>query len=63
MIGQTVALSTGDVGFVPAGVSFQYWITVAFTEFYLGASGSALGDALVKESKEWDYAVFPSYVG
>ena len=62
MLGQRVKMSTGDVAFVPAGTAFRYWSEVAFTKFYLGSSGLALGAKLVDESEEWDYAVFPSYI-
>ena len=62
MLGQTVNMSTGDVAFVPAGTAFRYWSEVAFTKFYLGSSGPALGAKLVEEGEEWEYAVFPSYI-
>ena len=63
MIGQTVRMSTGDVAFVPASTTFQYWSTVAFTKFYLGSNGPGLSDRLISQAEEWDYAVFPSYLG
>ena len=63
MLGQRVRMSTGDVAFVPAGSAFRYWSEVAFTKFYLGSNGPALGAKLVEEGEEWAYAVFPSYPG
>ena len=63
MLGQTVNMGTGDVAFVPPGTKFQYWSTVAFTKVYLGSNGPALSDKLIDESEDWDYAVFPSYLG
>ena len=63
MLGQSIKMSTGDVAFVPAGTAFRYWSEVAFTKFYLGSSGPALGAKLVEEGEEWGYAVFPSYLG
>jgi glyoxylate utilization-related uncharacterized protein len=59
MAGQTAAMSTGDVAFVPSGVPFQYWSAVVFTKSYLGASGSGLSDVLVKESEEWGLCCVP----
>lgn len=63
MIDQNVSMSTGDVAFVPANTKFRYWSNVAFTKFYLGSNGPALGDKLISEAEEWDFAVFPSYLG
>ena len=63
MIGQNVSMSTGDVAFVPVNTTFQYWSTVAFTKFFLGSNGPALAHRLISEAEEWDYAVFPSYLG
>ena len=64
MVCQTVAMSTGDVAFVPAGTRFQYWSEVAFTWVYFGASpSSGLSDALVEQAEPWGFAVFPSYIG
>lgn len=63
MIGQNASMSTGDVAFVPANTTFQYWVTVAFTKFFLGSNGPALAHRLISEAEEWDHAVFPSYLG
>lgn len=63
MIGQKVSMSTGDVAFVPANTDFRYWSIVAFTKFYLGSNGPALSNRLISEAEEWNYAVFPSYLG
>ncbi|KAK4554973.1 hypothetical protein LTR86_008121 [Recurvomyces mirabilis] len=64
MVHQTVAMSTGDVAFIPGGTCFQYWSEVAFTKVYFGGSGSGgLSDTLIKQAELWPYAVFPSYIG
>ncbi len=63
MLGQCVRMSTGDVAFVPTGTAFRYWSEVAFTKFYLGSNGKALGAKLIEEGEEWAYAIFPSYLG
>nr|OQO16952.1 hypothetical protein B0A51_15322 [Rachicladosporium sp. CCFEE 5018] len=64
MMRQTVAMSTGDVAFIPGGTTFQYWSEVAFTKVYAGASGSnGLNHHLIEHAEKWAYAVFPSYFG
>ena len=63
MLGGTQSMDTGDAAFVPAGMAFEYWSDVAYTKFFVGASGTDLSDALVGESEKWDYAAFPSYLG
>jgi mannose-6-phosphate isomerase-like protein (cupin superfamily) len=63
MCGQQADMIPGDVAFVPAGTPFQYWSKVAFTKVLVGAGGVGLGDALLKSSVPWKYAVFPSYIG
>ena len=58
IMGQNVSMSTGDVAFVLANTEFQYWSNVAFTKFYLGSNGLALGAILMSEGEEWQYAFF-----
>ncbi|KAK3117870.1 hypothetical protein LTR53_000283 [Teratosphaeriaceae sp. CCFEE 6253] len=61
---QSVAMSTGDVAFIPGGTPFQYWSEVAFTKVYFGAGGSrGLSETLVEQAEPWRFAVFPSYIG
>jgi quercetin dioxygenase-like cupin family protein len=69
MQGQTIALGTGDLAVVPAGVSFSYWSEVAYTRVYHVAAtlpGTAQNTStfgvtheLLAGSKPWDYAIFP----
>lgn len=61
MAGETNRLTTGDVAFIPGNITFSYWSEVLYTKLYAAAIGEGLATALVNESEDWGYAVFPSY--
>ncbi|KAJ5345633.1 hypothetical protein N7452_003637 [Penicillium brevicompactum] len=55
-------LFTGDVAFVPIGVSFTYYTEVAFTKVLYVASGSnGVDSQLIKGGKTWNWVTFPTY--
>ncbi|KAI0809563.1 quercetin 2,3-dioxygenase [Xylaria sp. FL0064] len=57
---ETVVLSSGDVAFIPPGVSFRYWSNVAFTKvLYVGKGDDALDRQLIAAGESWDFVTFP----
>jgi len=59
---KTVELIEGDVLFIPANTSFQYWSEVGFTRsmhFSTGTGG--LGSDLISKGKNWTSPMWPTY--
>ncbi|KAJ5683620.1 hypothetical protein N7462_006785 [Penicillium macrosclerotiorum] len=55
-------LTTGDVAFIPAGVSFTYYSTVAFTKvLYVSSGSNGVDRQLIEAGKTWDFVTFPTY--
>lgn len=55
-------LFTGDVAFIPPGISFTYYTEVAFTKVLYVSSGShGVDSQLIKGGKSWKWVTFPRY--
>ncbi|KAF2706661.1 RmlC-like cupin [Pleomassaria siparia CBS 279.74] len=58
---ETVMLITGDVAFIPANTSFEYWSDVAFTKFMYVCQGvQGLDQQLLVNAEAWGFSVFPT---
>jgi hypothetical protein len=59
---KTVELIEGDILFIPANTSFQYWSEVGFTRFMHFSTGTGgLGSDLISKGKNWTSPMWPTY--
>lgn len=59
---ESATLISGDIAFIPGGISFQYNSMAAFTKFlYVAAGDQGLDQQLLATARPWDYPVFPTY--
>lgn len=59
---EVIRMLEGDILFVPANTTFQYWSEVAFTSFMHFSTGSdGLGSDLIASSSKWDSPAWPIY--
>lgn len=55
-------LSMGDVAFIPAQTTYQYWTEGAVTKvLYVSSGHDGVDQRLIRAGKKWDYVAFPRY--